>query len=736
MEKTPVTISLPVRFEKPPEKEIPLMALLFTRSGKLLQQQPVTDEQVEFKNQEYDPRELRVFILPASDQRSQQKPTLATLESLKPYEAILTEERGKGFSILPIPASVSKWWPRCSCRVTGKISKWFNINNSWQNRPICDARVHICDIDAIWYWIYKIPDHVIARIPDLVLTPIRVPHLPSPDPGPIRDLAQGIRQPAEPGPFQTTSIMLQQQESAEQLPVLSEEITQTLRSGNLNLIRETVAGNFQLFHPYFCLYPAWWPFFYRCDELAVAFTDMNGRFDKQVSFWCTGDHPDIYLWVECLIGGLWTTVYKPPIPCHTYWNYACGTEIPIQITDSRVLWGCNELIPGEILWVKTIGTGTSVSHIGQQHQMQPPPGQSVAYDRIGLTDAGAIYDPGFLPIQVGDYKRPFGGNLSFVIQFGGGLRAAGIHHYRWSYQKVATASLVPVSDTPHPITNTVYKEYSFIFQDALNDWHWDTNSVRLGPATVGSSDYLYIVPPQYPDQAPFNVPEQDPAWDQNTYSISIDSSGLDDGLYEFSLELFDEAGNLLSNVDRSIFQVPDFNSFAPSVNAPDELLRNPSAASATAFKMRLRIDNNPCQADIYTLTVNGVESASDCCGFVGYKPGNTEGSLGLSFLAAQENNFAVFRFSVQRGTCSDPAMSNVANATGMVIDSANGYIRDGASHYDKSFAPAALLGTCYNGGTGKGAFAEVLSVAAMATDGTYRLKALDDSSVAAFALEP
>lgn len=738
MEKKAEKISLSVRFETPPEKEIPLLVFLFTRGGKLVQREAVKNNEVVLKNPGIDPRELRVFIAPASDQRTRQVRTISELESFKPYEAILTRETEGKFSILPIPDAISKWWPICLCRVTGSVTKWFNMDNIWQDRPICQARVHICDIDAILFWIFKIPDYIIARIPDIVLKPVPFPHPPIPDPGPYR----GITLPAVQTPdveevFLTTSLEKQQADMAQKLPVPDADIRQKLANGNLNEIRETIASNFAVFHPYFCLFPWLWPYFYRCDELSVVYTDVNGRFDTNVWYWCTGDHPDIYIWIECMINGVWTTMYKPPIPCYTYWNYACGTDVHVHITDPRVQWGCNEVIPGEIVWVKTIGTGTSVSHINQNpFLVQPPPGQSVSYNRIGLTDAHAIYDPGFLPTSVGDYKRPFGGNLTFLLQFSSGLPSAGIYYYRWSYKKVANADLSPASDIYHALTNTVYKGYTFEYLDAMNVKHFGSNSVKLGPVPAGSYNDLYIIPPVNPAMAPFSVTESSPFWDQNTYSITFDSSSLADGLYEFKLELFDKNGSLLSGIAKTTFQVPDYSSFAPSVNAPDALLENPVAATADAYKMLMRIDNGQCDADIFTVKVNGVESASDCCGFVSYKPNNVEASIGLSFLAAQPNNFAVFSFGVKRGTCTDNNLTGIAGASGMVIDSANGYARGSSSIYDKSFTPLQLLGTCYDAGTGKAAFAETLWVAAMATDGTYRLQGNDRSKVAAFALEP
>ena len=243
--------------------------------------------------------------------------------------------------------------------------------------------------------------------------------------------------------------------------------------------------------------------------------------------------------------------------------------------------------------------------------------------------------------------------------------------------------------------------------------------------------------------APFNAPETDPQWNEPSYanlSITFDSSDLrdasnatGDGLYEFKLELFDQAGILLTNLPKATFKVPDFNTPGLSVNAPEDLLETTGLNTADGFNILMRIDNSPCQADIYTVKVNGSPASSDCCGFVAYEPGGVEATLDLSFQAEQPNNFAVFDFSVERGTCGYVA---AADTNGMVIDSAGGYIRNSSSIYDKAFTPAQLLESCYGGGTGKAAFAETLSVYATATDGTYRQTSKDAGKVAAFALEP
>ncbi|MEP7110102.1 MAG: hypothetical protein ABI760_19055 [Ferruginibacter sp.] len=749
-------IIIPVSFEQPPKEETLLIGFLFDCYGRFLQHQFVRKDLLEFNftdvkdspARQTDARQLRLFIAPASDEKIQKVTSIEELENFKPYEPILKADAQGNFNTLPIPSIVSQFWLFCKCRVTGKISKWFNVGNNWEDRAICRAKVHICDIDAIRYWIYRVPDFIIAKIPEVILQPKELIKFPIPVPDPPPFLRNEAVTPARESIniFKTTSVENKQMDFAAKLPELNISIRQNFASGNLDLIRETIIENFTILHPWFCLWPWWWPYFYRCQELAVVYTDANGRFDTDVSYMCFRDKPDIYIWVEYMINGAWEIVYHPPIPCNIRWNYACGTPINIHITDPRVPGNCccDCSLPGELVWIRSVGS-TSVSHINQLSVLQSPPAQSVPYDRIGLTDAAAVYDPWFLPTATGDFKRPFGGSPSLYMGFGSSLPNAGIYYYRWSYQQVKNAQLANVADgykALEPLNGVVNKGYQFEYIDSNGDTQSAPNSVKLGPFTVGTNDNLYIIPPERPNMAPFNVPETSPDWHEPTdsmYTIGFNSALLKrgtvpggDGLYEFKLELFDQAGNLLTNVPKNTFKVPDYNNAGFSLNAPDILLENPTVATASAYNMLMRIDNSQCQADIFTVNVNGTPASLDCCGFASYKPGGVEADLELSFLATHDNNFAVFAFDVVKGTCGRVP---IANANGMVIDSAFGYVLS-AGVYDKHFTPSQLLGECYNNGNGKAAFAETLSVAAMATDGSYRLYSKDDGRVAAFALEP
>ena len=757
-------ISLKVNYDLQPKEDIALIGFLFYCNGLLLQRQPVNKNVLEFNlsdtagiaagqsNLDIDPKELRVFIAPASDKKIQQVTTVEELESYKPYEPILTRDLRGNFSILPVPEIIGRFWPLCNCRVMGKVSKWFHVGNTWSDRAVCRARVHICEVDPIRYWIYKIPDTIIAKIPDEILQPGEIIKFPIPIPDPPPFAQANIRAVQQASIFATVSAGQKQMEAAAKLPELGMDIRQNLASGNLDLIRETIVNNYSLFHPWFCYWPWWWPYFYRCTEKKIVYTDANGRFDTNISYQCFGDKPDIYIWVEYYINGVWTTVYKPPVPCYTYWDYDCGTNISIHITDPRVPGNCccDCPLPGELVWVKRIG-GTSITHIKQTSFLQPPPGQTVSYDRIGLTDAGANGD-GFFSTSVGDYKRPFGGTLSFYMGFGSDLPNSGIAYYRWKYRKTHNADLTAVSGTTEELDVLEMKGYDFIYTDVNNDIQVGHNSVKIGPFPVGPNNNLYKIPPPKPSMAPFNVPETDPDWferTRHTHTISVDTTQLKngsvlggDGLYEFTLELFNQAGALLNNIPKSTFKAQDYNDEDATVNASDELLAGVTATTADAFKMLLRIDNSVCHGNIFTVNVNGLPASADCCGFVKYKPGGVEADLELSFLATHPNNFAVFSFSVAKGTCGPVAG---AGAGGMVIDSdiVNGYALN-SGVYSKHFTPEDLLDNCYKKGEGKAAFAEGLAVIAMATDGSNRLSYNDAQSnpsaginlTAAFALEP
>jgi hypothetical protein len=69
------------------------------------------------------------------------------------------------------------------------------------------------------------------------------------------------------------------------LAELTVEMRSALISPSTTIVREALASNIALLRPYLCLWPWLWHY-YRCDELAVVYTNHQGRFDTTI-FWFT-----------------------------------------------------------------------------------------------------------------------------------------------------------------------------------------------------------------------------------------------------------------------------------------------------------------------------------------------------------------------------------------------------------------------------------------------------------------
>lgn len=752
----PKKISIPISFESQPTEKIEMLAYVFDRNGKLLKKATVKDKSIEAEvDDTIDVRSIRVVIVPDVKRKGPEIENLGELERYKPYEPIIKLDPSGKITALPIPERLSKLWLlKKRCRVRGRVTKRFVIDNISEDKPLCRARVHICEIDKIRIWIDKIPDLIISRIPDYIFEPIIPKDFPfppvgpgdppgpiGPDPSPLDLLtAPKFNKPR----FDLRSLDKIKLLRENNLPVLPDDVQKNLQTRSVKVIRETIVKNFTLFHPYFCYHPFFWPYFYRCDEIKVVYTDNNGWFDDFITYWFWEEQPDLYFWVEYLIDGVWTTVYRPNIPCNTWWNYVCGTSIHIHVKDPRVPWLCDNTIPGDIVWIKTIGQNASVSHIKQTAGAEVI--QAIPFNNIGLSD----YAPGsqFLP---GLFRRPFGHQLYFKVQFGSTLPNNNFKFYRWSWKKVANADLIPIVSGFTTFTDEARKYYTYEFVDMFGDPQIGSSSVKLGPVPVGAVNNLYHIPPIDPNMAPFNVPEANAMWDQDTYTIGFDSRSLNgDGLYEFRMQLFNQAGNLKINYPKSIFKVPNVATFAPSVNAPDEKLYLNGPANADAFKILVRIDNAGSIAEIFKIRIKKlilgiptwVDASPDCCGFVSYNPAEAGSDVEVSFRAFHPNNLATMDFVIQKGTCLDPGMTGLTNipqvtaVNNMVIGNSNGYTRNVIGVYRKQFNHNQLLGICAAGG--KAAFAESLGVFTLSTNGTSRLNGnpYDDIDLAAFALEP
>lgn len=748
-------------FEDQPEKPIDLFAYAFDRSGALIAAEPVKEGRAFFKLDERQLKHARIFFAPAPE-GGERKPTIEDMERLRAYEPVWEfDPKQRVYELLPIPQEIWKWWWLCHCRVRGQVVRPVTISGATHELPVCNARVHICEVDAIPRLILRLPDDIIRRIRDELLVAVRRPWppIPDPDPGPIFEIDPGVIDPSpiaiaqmnlpaasrianprskldavalNPQPLPPRSkldamalnpqplppremAMSHSMSAADQvmfnpqpdppgvlaLAELPVETRSALISPSTAIVREALASNIALLRPYLCLWPWLWHY-YRCDELAAVYTNHQGRFDTTIFYPCFGDHPDLYFWVEYCIGGTWTTVYAPPIACNTYWNYICGSQVTIRISDVRVPW-CDDPspLPGRQLAVLTIGNDVSMPEI-----------QGVAAgSRRGLTTAG----------------EPFGGSLEPHVWFGDALIASGITHYRWSYRRLGSSGDWTALD------RQVVRHYAEIAPDSTLTF----KPFLLGPDPAYSGQNLFKIQPEDPPIGTW-APMVDAR--ENTASGFFLSHLLEGGnaaaaagKYELKLELFHADGSPVNLTDEGVLvkeptiAAPFGPNTVPTTSAPNEHLIRDLNGKVIAFRLVLHVDNNPCEGEIHDVNGSGLVLDTDC-GFIQYAPG---ASVDFAFKARHPHDFATFSFQTVRGSSNDvPA----ADASGSVASSpVNGFTRNGAGVYSKNGVPVSLLlGAC-----DKGAFAETLSVWAMATDGWSRLWYLDRYPAAkAFALEP
>lgn len=599
------------------------------------------------------------------------------------------------------------------CNITGTISKTFNLDGVAKILPVCDVRVHICEVDPFWFILPKIPDPDILDIRDRLLDVIATKWPPIPDPvGPITDpigpvIGGSIIRPITPLPINKPILAANTDQSSAQ---------KLLMTNSVDALRSNLINNYQLFLPYLCLFPKRWPFLYHCDEIAVVQSDCNGRFNYRHFYLESGDQPDIYLWIEANLNGSWETVYRPPVACSTRWDYACGTDINITINDDRLRPCQCEPMPGQVVWLKRVGDGRSIRRI-----QQLPVASAHLVNAIGLTDA----------YRGGEFTSPFGNVFPFVVQFGSGYPSSAVKYYRWKYRQLMSASLGDAVSDYQIFEGGIAKPYTYERVNSDGDTVFYTGSFSLGP-TFGAQGAMFKIPHS---EASVDIPAEPTAeWNQDTYSVNVNSLNLNDGLYEFTFELLDNNGNVVPQ-DKDVFVVDkrpgelSNPADAPTITAfgrPEGYVILNAAKQAVGFRFVMRIDNDACHAEIHNALVDG-NLTQTLCGFGQYTD-KTKSKVTLVFEVSQPQNFAYYGFSVVKGN------GNSAGATdsiGYVTQPGSGNYSVNGSVYSKELFVSDMLGPC-----DKAAFAENLVIHATHTNGSRRLTEYDRSDAAAFAIEP
>ena len=700
---------------------------------------PLTQGEARFDVAEDELRRARLVIGPTiPKERSIHEPTLETLRKLRAQEPVWRYEKGKAtYDIGPIAEIFWKWWLWCQCPVRGRVMKPVWTGGVYLELPVCNARVHICEVDRFPIIIWKLPDYEIWRLRDEFLDVIRWP-IPIPDPEPdpwpidpgfIDPVPPGITldagrsalrnrlnlvalnpQPEPPmyiGTRLTRTAMLK--DSPAILDQLEPKAKLAITSSSVATVRQALIDHADLLIPWLCHWRWLWPYFYSCDEVAVVTTDSHGRFEADVWYLCAGDHPDLYFWVEASIGGAWETVYRPPIACYTFWNYICGSDITIRVTDPRVT-GCVDVpvVIGKKIVVKTIGRNISMGEIL----------------KVGSgTEEGLS-----IPTMVGGppgKPSPFGGSLEPRVDFGDGITPAIATHYRWSYRKLGSVSDSDWKVLDRPV-NRHYEEPTPPFSPPI----YKSAIIGPDPAVIGL--YFKIRP-----DLPAGV--LDPEVLDERYDLAsayFDTHLLPDAeqgiKYELKLELFKPAGGAMQRVDLTAagIELWEMTSEAP-LSAPTYVTTAPPAdrimtvpgvpgPHTVAYRLVLHVDNRPCSGSVQEEKLTGGVGAG-ACGFLEYVAGN---EVTLSFSATHPGDFAWFEFWTVRV------------ATGLPSGSASGYVdvssANGFNQISGVFSKPIGVATLLNEGVvapevacTRAAFAERLYVYALATDGYWRLSGLD-----------
>lgn len=730
------------------DEEAPqLVAYVFGQSGKLLGRNDLDNGKGSLPAPSLKEAEsLRVVVGPPIDSEDGGE-VLAALTRLDAPELHLRSDEIK--DVLRVPIDRYQWgcWLRF-CTVRGKLMKRVPTGGLHVDLPVCDAEIEIYEVDPIPVIIKKIPDIYLERIRDLIRKPWPPPDppwehyrggIPFPPPGGdpvpflgglVKKAGRGVggfeRQEIGIAPVrQELRALLAEMgagENAEKLEAAAaaddeerifefaggddegvdpDEVEGSLRAladnpairnaagTSLSAFKSSLLANVELVRPLICwLWPA-----VTTQLVATATTDECGKFSARIYVGCSTDQPDLYFKAYRRIGFLRIQIYGPtPIGCHTWWNYACGSEVTL-ITTSPFAVTCPPCQPviGPDHWVLAMAVGnTSLAAI---HGTGP----NVPTTPLGHTAANSGWGDG----------APFGGDLGLRFEFDNTIAPdLGVRYYRVRWRKSGSSTWLDL-DT------TIWRHYA----------HWVGSTLmiepyKLGPQPVGGTPNLFEIPPALPPVGQWviadAVGDTTSAWFP---SAAKAPAGGGEGLYEFELTLFNGAGAAVNATSLGIvYVVPktvDLTTTIQTQNAASLGL-----VSAGRLYYQLYIDNNVCSGAIGPPTINGTPADPDC-GLLRYGPGAT--AVDLPYTAKHPFGYGTYGFDVVRGTNPRP---NASVPSGTAV---NGSPWTHTVNTTASY----LLETCTIAG-----FAETLSVIAMATNGWSRQSQYDFHAVRAFALAP
>jgi hypothetical protein len=682
-------------------KKAKILAYAFSQGGMLLASAPL-DAQGQAKLKMAVPEgatEVRVLVGPVTEKEASLDELLRRgAQGTRMRVEKKTDKAEVAFTILP---PVIDCWLRSACMVSGTLLKRIPSGGVTVDYPVCNSRVEIYEVDPLRIILPRIPDLIIDRIRDIILYPIPEP---GPDPGPEFTAGQAMPMVVRKA-GKGAAAALKQVVEVEPLRYLAQ-------NGNRTQFQQALIDHALLIRPLFCYF---FPQLVTMQKVGEAWTDECGRFQALFFKGCHNpDVPDLYFKAyQRLFGFVELCIYEPkPVACHTWWDYACGTNVTLYTT-SPLAVTCSPCRPvvaprNWVLFTAIGNTSLKSIHGG---------GSAGTTDaNWGLLESGA----------------PWGGVLRPRLDFDNELRESlGVTHYQLSWRRGTAGGWTPFNAE-------VYRHYAHMVGSDLviAPYKLGPNPVAKGSETL----QLFEIPPAVPPVGQWTVANavldtENGEFDSTIHSrgLSFDASGAasgadESGLYQFKLELFDSGGNLIDIAAKGIvYVVPDTTDLSGVIHTvhADTVAQPTAPTSSTlvqgnALVLTLHVDNNHCWAQVGAPTTPA-GAADACCGVVPYAPGAT---VSLPYTAYHPHGFASYRLWVYRSA------TNIVDIPGGV----------GAFTLTKSVndmmtlnrPPACLIKPpCI-----LAAFSEHLEVYAMSSDGWGSYLGYNAVADRAFALSP
>ena len=667
---------------------------------------------------------LRVLVGPKTDDKAADFNDLIRRGAQELHLRVSPKDRRQEVQVTILPPSW-KCWLLGACFVKGNLHKRVLVGGSSVNYPVCNATVEVYEVDPLWIIVPKLPQLVIDRLRDLIVNPRPFPE-PTPLPGPLPSPGP------DPAPF-ARAAMLQSasgrehrmdENAASALRQMSE--TSALRYaaqvGSTLQFQQALIDHAAIIRPLLCIF---YPRFVTMQRVATAHTNECGHFQTLFFKGCNNpDVPDLYFKARQRLFGFFDVyIYAPtPIACHTWWNYACGSEVNL-FTSSPWAQTCSPCPPvvgpsGKNRWVAFLAIG---GHgLNNVYGTATDLAGSTTTTNVGLTQDGA----------------PWGGTLLPRLEFSNDLEAAGVRYYQLSWRKGSSGSFLPLIGQVHHY----YRHDVVTPTGTMPAW----TPELLGPLPVDDGmghqvPNLFKIP--FPSVAPAGVwdappdineikehfasakfPTQDIApgmsYDANGNTVGTDTSGQ----YQLKVDLFDTHGQPVNISTLGIvYAVPTDPDGSGTINTVDASTL--SLVGGNSMVVTLHVDNNRCFAAIDAPMI-GAASADPCCGVLNYQPTD---SVTMRWTAKHPHGFARYHFSVIRGINSvieDPSSgwTPVASSGSPLSQTVNHLLNDN------------LPAGCAVDGCPVAGFSENLYVDAMATDGWSSELGYDASAVRAFVL--